>query len=125
MSTVSCAAGRLRSTATTWAPWRAATMEMARPLPMPSPGCCPAPTTTTTLSDRSKGVRSLRWKSMDIVLLARWRRVEVDGALRATFGRVTHRGLTIRRYVGVGGFGVTAVGDDEHRRAYRGADAVS
>src|SRR5690625_1895794 len=52
----------------TSAPWRAARMQMARPLPMPGPLCCPPPTTTITLPDKSSALRSLRWKSSDMVL---------------------------------------------------------
>src|SRR5690606_14261216 len=59
----------LTSAATISAPWRAARIEIARPLPIPGPGLWPAPTTTTTLPDRSKAVRSLRSKSKAMVLL--------------------------------------------------------
>ena len=48
-STVSCAESMSRSTASTWAPSRANSNAVARPLPMVGPGVWPAPTTIAIL----------------------------------------------------------------------------
>src|SRR6266436_2108040 len=52
MAAVSTALARSRSTHRTWAPWRAKSTAMARPLPMVSPADWPAPTMMAILPCR-------------------------------------------------------------------------